>query len=158
MKHPSRKAQRSKLILVPIDFSDDSRKALRYALTFAKDFGAKISLVYVFQPYVYPLEMAPEPLMPPNAVFIKDSKARLEKLAQKEISLPLRDKIYVKTGKPFREIVDLAKKIRADLIVISTHGYTGLKRVILGSTAESIIRYATCPVLTVRKKEREFIS
>jgi universal stress protein A len=157
MKAKSRKSSK-KLILVPIDFSDDSRKALRYALTFAKDFGARISLVYVFQPYVYPLEMSPEPLMPPNAVFVKESQKRLEKFAEKEISPSLLDKVYVKTGKPFREIVDLAKKIHADLIVISTHGYTGLKRMVLGSTAESIIRYATCPVLTVRKKEREFIS
>lgn len=146
-----------KIILVPIDFSDDSKKALQYAQAFAKGFGGKISLVYVFQPYVYPIEMAPEPLMPPNAVFVKQSLKRLEEFAEKEIVSSLRGKVYVKTGKPFREIVDLAKKIRADLMVIATHGYTGLKRVVLGSTAESIIRYATCPVLTVRKKEREFI-
>jgi nucleotide-binding universal stress UspA family protein len=63
----------------------------------------------------------------------------------------------VRLGHPYQEITDAARELKVDLIVISTHGYTGLKHVLLGSTAERIVRHAPCPVLTVREKEQDFV-
>ncbi|HTD65875.1 MAG TPA: universal stress protein, partial [Candidatus Limnocylindria bacterium] len=62
----------------------------------------------------------------------------------------------VRNGVPFHEIAQAAATLKIDLIVISTHGYTGLKHVLLGSTAERVVRHAPCPVLVVRKEERDF--
>ncbi len=61
------------------------------------------------------------------------------------------DKPVIRIGQPFHEIATGAKTLKADLIVVSTHGYTGLKHVLLGSTAERVVRHAPCPVLTVRR-------
>jgi Universal stress protein family len=66
--------------------------------------------------------------------------------------------LQVRIGRPFHEIVTLAEALHIDLIIVATHGHTGLKHVFLGSTAERVIRHAPCPVLVVREKEREFVS
>jgi nucleotide-binding universal stress UspA family protein len=80
----------------------------------------------------------------------------LQCLAQDEVEELIPVQAEVRTGKPYNEIVLAAKKLGADLIVIATHGYSGLKRALLGSTAERVVRYAPCPVLVVREKEKEF--
>ena len=64
----------------------------------------------------------------------------------------------MRTGRAASEIVEVAKERNTDLIIISTHGYTGLKHVFLGSTTENVVRYAPCPVLTVREHEHEFVT
>lgn len=140
-------------ILVPLDFSSSSKKALAYALPFAKQFGAKITLLYVVEPVVYPAEFGYVPSLLENDQAVAAAKAKLEKFGAEFVGLETLSKTLVRTGSPFREIADAARTLKVDLMIISTHGYTGLKHVLLGSTAERVVRHATCPVLVVREPE-----
>ena len=69
----------------------------------------------------------------------------------------VRGQALVRLGQPHREITEAAKELHVDLIVLATHGYTGLKHAFLGSTAERVVRHAPCPVLTVREREHDFV-
>ena len=86
------------------------------------------------------------------------AKVRLEELAEQRVPRSLRNKVQVLVGRPVDEIVRVAEEYGADLIIMSTHGYTGLKHAFLGSTTENIVRYAPCPVLTLRQCEHDFVS
>lgn len=147
-------------ILVPLDFSEQSLKALHYAVRFAEQFGAELILQNVVQPVVYPSELgyvADEiPLLSEQAL-VKSARQRIEKLAQEAVMPPLKVQTLVSIGNPFHEITSAALERKVDLIVIATHGYTGLKHVLMGSTAEKVVRHAPCPVLTVRQREHEFV-
>ncbi len=145
-----------KKILVPLDFSDTSEKALQYAVAFAKQFGAKITLLHVIEPLPYPGDLTYLPLG--EVIPSGPAKARLREIAQKAIEPELLGQTLVQIGLPFEIIAAVAQQESVDLIIITTHGRTGLKRVFLGSTAERVVRHAPCPVLTVREKEREFIT
>jgi universal stress protein A len=144
-----------KKIIVPVDFSPCSLKALQYAAPFAKQFGAELILVHVIEPYV------PVPEMGVDAALIEnqlrdEAKAQIEKLRQ-SVDSELAPTAEVRTGSPWMEVVDSAKKLDADLIIISTHGRTGLAHLFMGSIAERIVRHASCPVLVVRENEHEFV-
>jgi universal stress protein A len=148
-----------KRILVPIDFSPLSKKALQYALRFAEEFRAGITLLHVIEPDVLPAFdglMIARPISP-NGTHAKCA-TRLKLLAS---STAIRATNYVqptvRTGLPAHEIVEAAKEFDVDLIVIATHGYTGWKHFAIGSTAERVARAAPCPVLVVREKEHEFV-
>lgn len=147
---------RLKQILVPIDFSACSRRALSYALRFAQQFGAQLLLVHVVEPMVVPENMllaVPE-LPEAGGGLVNDAQQRLDQLARKEIPPEIKVNATVRVGRPYHEIIETAQAEAADLIIIATHGYTGLKHVFLGSTAERVVRHASCPVLTVREPER----
>ena len=144
-------------ILVPIDFSWPSKKALQYALPFARQFGAKITLLFVLEPPVYSGDIGYVPMEVDAAGSLKAAGEKLTELASQVIDPELLDKTLVRTGRPFQEIADAARELKTDLILIATHGYTGLKHVFLGSTVERVIRHAPCPVLTVREEEHEFV-
>ncbi len=144
-------------ILVPVDFSECSKKALAYAIPLAKQFGATIDVVHVVPPY-YALD--PYGVAEYERVekeLLATGEQRLARLLLDMIPSGIAADIFVRTGKAAIEIVEVAKELEADLIILSTHGHTGLKHVILGSTAENVVRHAPCPVLTVREKEHEFI-
>lgn len=145
-----------KKILVPLDFSDTSEKALQYAVAFAKQFGSKITLLHVIEPLPYPGDLTYLPLG--EVIPCEPAKARLREIAQKAIDPELLEQTLVRIGLPFEIITAVAQQEKADLIIITTNGRTGLKRVFLGSTAERVVRHAQCPVLTVREKEREFVT
>ena len=138
-------------ILVPVDFSDCSKKALQYAIPFAKQFGAELILMHVVEPYVTVPEMGP----------IEVATAEQGEASLKELQKTVGDGVHcyttLRTGMPCLEIVKAAQELRADLIVISTHGRRGLTRVVFGSTTEKVVRHAPCPVLIVRESEREFV-
>ncbi len=147
---------RLKRLLVPVDFSETSLKAVHYAVKFAEQFGAVLELVHVIEPIVYPVELGY------MALAQEDEQRRLQQLTDKledlarSLHLAPRAESHVLTGAPWRVIVEEAKTKRADLIIVSTHGYAGLKHVLLGSVAERIVRHAPCPVLVVREAEHEF--
>jgi nucleotide-binding universal stress UspA family protein len=144
-------------ILVPVDFSTSAEKALRYAVSFAQQFDAKITLLHVRPLAYYPSEMGGFPVVVPAAEPPTDKiQARLNADASRLIPQELRDRALLRTGTAFDEICKAARKSRADLIIIATHGHTGLKHVVLGSTAERVVRHAPCPVLVVRAHEHEF--
>jgi nucleotide-binding universal stress UspA family protein len=147
-----------RLILVPIDFSKTSRKALQYAIPFAQQFGAKILLLHILEPYMtFTADADFAPPIVDNRLVKNAALKRLEGVEKKYLPKEIRAGCKVRVGSPFREITECAKINKADLIILTTHGHTGLKHVFLGSTAERIVRHAPCPVLTVREKEHEFV-
>jgi len=142
-------------ILVPIDFSEPSKEALKAAAGFARQFGAKLTLLNVVEPVATP-DFAYFPLVMENDKVLARCKQELEKLTNGEgIESGLVEKTLVRNGVPFKEITNAARTLKVDLIVISTHGYTGLAHVFIGSTAERVLRHAHCPVLVVRAQERD---
>jgi universal stress protein A len=141
-----------KTILVPVDFSDCSKKALQYAIPFARQFDAELILLHVVPSYPPVPEMAPV-----DTESIEDAKKDLEAFRMM-IGDAARSDIVVRWGEPDAAILMVAKEFGVDLIILSTHGRTGLARVILGSTAEKVVRHARCPVLVVREHQHEFIT
>jgi universal stress protein A len=144
-------------VLVPVDFSECAQKALDYAVPFAKQFGAELVLLHVV-PANYPIG---EFGMIDVAFMEKELRATAEKqlaaLVAKRIPKGVASKSQVRVGRPVSEIVQVARQEQADLILLSTHGHTGFKHVLLGSVAENVVRYAPCPVLVVREREQEFL-
>ena len=146
-------ALRLRSILVPLDFSPPSKKALDYAVKFARQFGAKLTLVHVVEPVPMPDFDASFPLAMENDQLTAAAKNELES-AVKSARIPggTVEKILVRFGRSFHEITDVSRTRKVDLIIISTHGYTGLKHALLGSTTERVVRHAPCPVLVVRQR------
>ncbi len=140
-------------ILVPIDFSDYSKSALKYAVNFIKQFNAELILIYVVEPVIYPPDFSMGQIAIPSVDLEMDKRAveELNKLARKEIPGEIKVKSLVKTGKPFIEIIETAAEEDIDLIIIATHGHTGVEHILFGSTAEKVVRKAPCPVLTLRE-------
>ncbi len=147
-----------KKVLVPIDFSDYSKSSLKYAVNFVKQFHAELFLIYVVEPVIYPPDFSMGQIAIPTVDLEMDKRAveELNKLAQKEIPSELKVKTIVKTGKPFIEIIETASEENIDLIIIATHGHTGVEHILFGSTAEKVVRKAPCPVLTLREPVKGF--
>jgi universal stress protein A len=144
-----------KNILVPTDFSKISQKALEYALPFAKRFGAKITLLHVIEPLPYPVDLTFVPMG--EAFPIHPIEEKLNALAKRLIDPELLKEVLVRIGPAFEVITNVARDCAADLIVITTHGRTGIRHVLMGSTAERVVRHSPCPVLVVRRHEHEFV-
>ncbi len=147
-----------KKILVPIDFSDYSKNALKYATQFAKQFNAKIYLIYVVEPMIYPADFSMGQVAIPSTDIDLHSRAEeeLKKLSKDIINSNSQVEILIKTGKPFVEIIEAASANDIDLIIIATHGHTGVEHLLFGSTAEKVVRKAPCPVLTLREPVKGF--
>ena len=163
-----------KKILCPVDFSSNAAYATRYALAFAETYRAELILLQVEDSYApcipadYPGIDGISPTGMPEAVDECDEndgddtaekEESLERLAadlhetHRDVKItPLRA-----TGKPFVEIVRMAGKHDVDLIVLGTHGRTGLAHMLIGSTAEKVVRMAPCPVMTIKHPEHEFV-
>ena len=139
-------------ILVPIDFSAHSRAALRYAIPLAEQFGASLRLIYVVEPTIYPADLGFGQVVYPNIEEELEEKgaAELKSIIDKDIPEGVKASSQVRTGKPHQEILLEAEDQRSDLIVIATHGHTGVEHMLFGSTAERIVRNAKCPVMTIR--------
>jgi nucleotide-binding universal stress UspA family protein len=150
-------------IVAATDFSDDSKLALSFAEELARKFSADLVVLHVDQPLA-PVMMTPElgPAMDVGAMGRIAEEQRL--LAQREldkIAGRLRDsglkvKSMLKVGSPFLEILHTAQNEGADLIVLGTHGRTGLAHVLMGSVAERVVQKSPCPVLTIRHPDRKF--
>lgn len=148
-----------KNILVPIDFSDYSKKALHFSVSFAEKFEAKLFLIYVIEPMVYPADFSMGQVTLPASDLDIDTRAEeeLKTLVDKDLKYP-REKVetIIKTGKPFVEINETAEEKDIDLIIIATHGHTGVEHMLFGSTAEKVVRKAPCPVLTIGEPIKGF--
>jgi nucleotide-binding universal stress UspA family protein len=148
-----------KKILVADDFSPHSEVALQYAAEFARAFQADVMVCHVVEGAGLLSQLPPggEAYFPPNLTEIQERAAR-EQLAGRlpQFGLPAAA-VQVPVGKPFVEIVRLAKEEDADLLIIGTHGRGAIAHALLGSVAERIVRKAPCPVLTVRRGEHEFV-
>lgn len=151
-------AFRIKNILVPIDFSECSRKALRYAVPLALEHEAAIVLLYVVPPPFASSEYGVTDYAELQENMSAHAATELATLAREEIGNAISTRLEVKTGTPASVILHTAKELDLDLIVISTHGRTGLRHVLLGSVVENVVRRAPCPVLVVREEEHEFLA
>jgi universal stress protein A len=141
-------------LLVPIDFSDHSRAALELAIDLARETGGRIHLLHAYE---VPLgTIPPYGVAVPEALLsqVRDAAARrIEKAAKKVRDAQIECETHLLHASPAEAIVEAARTLQADLVVISTRGLTGLKHVLLGSVAERTVRTAPCPVLTVRAQE-----
>jgi universal stress protein A len=143
-----------KRILVPVDFSKDSLNAVTYAAEFAQPFGAELLLLYVVEPIYYATPTDPYAVNANVATLIEEQR-RLGEQQLARIGADLekegqRFRALIKSGSPPQLITDTAKSQRASLIIMATHGRTGLAHMFMGSVAEKVVRTASCPVLTVR--------
>ncbi len=141
-------------ILVPIDFSQPARFPLRVAADFARQYGGRITLVTVIEPDPFHHGEA-NALAVSRKTFEGRLRSELSDFGNQFAGLGRIEAVLIRNGKPFEQIVKTARGRKSSLIIIATHGHTGLKRVLLGSTAERVIRYAPCPVLTVREGQRQ---
>jgi universal stress protein A len=138
-------------ILAPTDFSDHSKKALSDALELAQTFGATLSLLHVVEPSPYLGVFTPSPI---GVDLLRD----LERQASAELArmLPEAQQATIEVtrsvvmGSPSLKIIETAEAEHVDLIVMATHGRTGLSHLVMGSVAERVVRTAPCPVLTIR--------
>jgi nucleotide-binding universal stress UspA family protein len=139
-------------VLVPTDFSAESLKALRYAIALVGKFGARLHVMHVSE-----IDFAaPGPALLGKDPQLSDTqvKEQLEAMTGGSVAAT----VHGRTGRAFDQICRFAREIEADLVVLSTHGRTGLKRLFLGSNAERVVQHSESPVLVVRESEREFVA
>lgn len=147
-------------ILVPTDFSKHSRNALKYAAAFAEKFGGELHLLHVVQDlaiFIPDMVTVAPPITPSLEQMTAAVRAAFDRLVQENELDKLTLKREVRQGNPFYEIIRYAKEADVDLIVMGTHGHTGLAHMLLGSVTEKVVRKSPCPVLTVRDPEHEFV-
>jgi nucleotide-binding universal stress UspA family protein len=124
--------------------------ALRYAAQFAERNGASLCLLHVVEPAPFTAGMQGVPLAISDKELAPRSEHDLKLLAEREVKPSITARTKVLIGKAHHQIVEAAAEMKVDLIIVSTHGYTGLKHTLLGSTAERVVRHAPCAVLVVR--------
>lgn len=142
-------------ILVPIDFSMTSQKALMYAVPFAREFDARITLVHAIETLSYAADMSYAPTN--GEFFIAPAERKLVTLGRDAVGEPFLSDVLVRVGTPFEVITNVAREWDVDLIVMTTHGYTGIQHFLQGSITERVVREAPCPVLVVHPTEHEFV-
>ena len=149
-----------KKILCPTDFSENSEHALKYALALATLSQAELHLFHVVEPITYPQSTELfEPVLDEVELMMKMEAAYQKQLEDQVIALKEEyPKITGKlvNGNTFLEIIKAARD-DVDMIVMGTHGRTGLAHVLIGSVAEKVVREAPCPVLTVKHPGHEFV-
>ena len=148
-----------KSILVPTDFSECGNYALSYAASLARTFGSSIVCVHVIEPIVptvgYSGMTEPLPIADISEQLEDSAERELPKLAECDDCSGLDIEEVIVHGEAAAEIVRVAKDRQVDLIVLSSHGRTGLGRILFGSTAEAVVRHAVCPVLVVKPQQAE---
>lgn len=146
-----------KKILVPVDFSAHALKALDYAVEFSKPFKADLHVVLVIEPITYttPADFYAGAATQVSTLMMEQRRAAADQLEQlrkrfKKKGVDL--KTQLRSGIAYQEIIDCAKRLKADMIIHATHGRTGLSHLLMGSVAERVLRTAPCPVLTLRSE------
>lgn len=145
-----------KKILCPIDFSICSKYALNYAIDLSLKDNAKIYLIYVVETHLDEMRdiLNQIDLLPNNRQ--EDIHAQLNDLIPENTKKHIQSETLVAKGVPYIEIIKAAKDLLADLIVMGTHGKTGLEHILIGSVAERVIQKAPCPVLSIRHPKQIF--
>ena len=149
----------AKNILVPLDLSKDSKVILHYAVSLSKKLKAKATVFHVLEkPRVDLSEINFE------SGFLKDLRKHHEEEAERGLKALMPDeyrkenniKTDIRWGEPSVEIINEAERMKTDLIIMGTHGRTGLSHMLLGSVAEKVLRLAPCPVTVVKNKKNRF--
>ncbi len=149
-------------ILVPTDFSEHSSRALGYAAALARQLGAKLVLLHVVAGEA--LENLAKAHVPPHPVDLvyedlgQQVRGQFVQHVAPGVRKTLETETLVLPGVPFMEILRVARVRSVDLIVMATHGRTGLSHALMGSVTEKVIRKAPCPVLSIRPAEAELVS
>ncbi|MFN3530915.1 MAG: universal stress protein [Candidatus Brocadia sp.] len=147
-----------KNILCPIDYSVYSEMALKYAIEFAEKYEAKLYLMHVLDIRVYDIS---DPDLYNVSIVDTETIEKLRERLLRCVNEDTKGRIPVEAiiiqGVPFAEIIKASRDYKIDLIVLGTHGRTGLSHAIMGSVAEKVVRKAPCPVLTIRHPEHDFI-
>jgi nucleotide-binding universal stress UspA family protein len=146
-----------KKILCPIDHSDGSKEALKYAVSFAMKNEAKLYLLHVIDIRSFDESIDTMAAQIPNDETIKQLKTKLLECIPEEIRSDMQIEALVVQGIPFAEIISIAKTNKVDMIVMGTHGRTGIAHIMIGSVSEKVVRKAHCPVLTVRQSGHKFV-
>ena len=140
-----------KTILTTTDFSDAARHGVGYAVALAGKLGAAVRLLHVIEPRTWLSELGSIGPVREDSGVVASARAQLATLAKRESKgeVAVTFSVVLRSGNPFDAITTAAREHAAELVVIATHGHTGVDRVLLGSTAERVVRHASCPVLTV---------
>ena len=141
------------IIVVSTDLSDYSLRALPYAIGLAERFEAKLKIVCVHEPTLQVSDVAWVGIdtRAADEAMAKETRAALDKIIREQVPDGLDAEAEVLTGNPVESIVNYARDNNADLLVLCTHGRGGLSHMLMGSTAEALVRRAPCPVLTLRQ-------
>ena len=142
-------------ILVPLDFSPASMEALDYAVWLAKQFRAAIHLVHIYPPDEASSVPGGGHLLFETVEAIERLNEELTGIHRKHVPTIRPENCHIRGGRPHEQIVAVAREINADLVALSTRGHSGLKHLLLGSTAERVVRNAPCPVLVTRKRKQK---
>ena len=146
-------------ILVPVDFSDHSKKAISYAKEIASAYNAQLQLLHIIEETLHPAYS----LSGKSSVFdlypnIKEeSRKQIEDMLRKSKGPEVSSEIFIKGGHAANDIIEFAKNNSSDLIVIATHGLSGIEHLLLGSVTEKVVRMAPCPVFTVKAFGKDLI-
>jgi len=149
---------RLRRILVPIDFSEHSKKTISYAMNLASRYNAMVQLLHVFQISDYVI--TPFARRKQHADQVKsqidsaeqEARESLSAFEQQFLNRGIKIEAYLRVGYPFDEIVAMADHFNVDLIVIGSHGCSRMTRLLVGSTAERVVEHAPCPVLVVKER------
>jgi nucleotide-binding universal stress UspA family protein len=146
-------------ILCPVDFSEVTAELLRYATDIAARFEAELHLFHVIPNlnYFSPYEsfLTPENLVAIERNIEKEVQQDFNKVA-KQIDPAIPVVRVIKTGVTFVEIIDYIREAGIDLVVMGTHGRSGVEHILIGSVAEKVVRKSPCPVLTIRPESHKF--
>jgi len=145
-------------ILHPTDFSESSAQAFEYARSLASRFDSSLYLLHVSEP-ISAAMLSPGAVPPPNfdEEQIFQAEQHLQKIDVGDYVPSKRVHREVVVGTPFLSIIGFAKENNTDLIILGTHGRSSLSQLLLGSTAEKVVRKSLCPVLTVRQDGQQFV-
>ncbi len=146
-----------KSILCPLDFSDASKNAFRYACEFARSMGSKIYLLHIVEPRPIAADMTLT-YIPVEEDLEKAAREDIEPLAQEAREKGIDVQVDVVIGIPSEVILHQIVESDASMLIMGSHGKTGLSRLLMGSVAEGVVRKAKVPVLIVKADEKEFIS
>ena len=152
---------RFRKILVPSDFSQASQHALHYAIGFAKCFNTQLRLLHVTEdlPVLSYVDYEGFDLSQFSVRIREDAEKEFERLLRETPDLgDLRTTTAIQSGVPYMAIINEAKEQDCDLIILATHGRSGLGHFLMGSVAEKVVRNSPCPVLTVKMPEFQFES
>ena len=147
-----------KKILAPVDFSPPSQQGFRYAVKFAQQFRAEHTVIHVLSGTLpNAAGLVTIPVCSRNELDTAKENLRYLLTSATAVGVTSARSTFRVVGLAAHEIVEVAKQLDVDLIVIATHGYTGWKHFRIGSTTERVVRSALCPVFVVREKEHDFV-
>ncbi len=154
LRHPAAlKRTRSlklRTILVPVDFSERSLAALTYAIRFAQDFGGSLVVLHVLDPLLVAGRLESARLRQLKSSSRREAEEQLQALRRELVQTGVRTQLFLRHGPATDVILAFGVAKKADLIIMSSQGRTGLSRLLIGSVAERVVRHARCPVLIVR--------